>query len=187
MNKTQLTSDKQLTNIVKEKSIVHWEDLLAFVRAIPYGRSSSRTDFSLVITENCGTCSSKHAFLRAVADENDIKDVQLILCMYKMNAQNTPGIGTEMAASGLDFIPEAHCYLKIGVNKYDLTNPTSDLTRIEKDILKEIEIEPIQVGTFKVDYHKKFLKEWIKNDNLDFSFEEVWQIREQCINNLSGN
>jgi hypothetical protein len=41
-----------------------FEALIEKVKNIPYGRNSNRTDFSLVISENKGTCSSKHAFLK---------------------------------------------------------------------------------------------------------------------------
>ena len=43
--------------------------------------------------ENKGTCSSKHAFLKKVADWNNIKNVKLILGMYQMNELNTQKIG----------------------------------------------------------------------------------------------
>lgn len=87
-----LNSNKTLTYLAKSKGLHTWNELLYHVRQLPYGRNKSRTDFSLVISEAKGTCSSKHAFLKSIADENEFP-VKLILCLYKMSEKNTPGIG----------------------------------------------------------------------------------------------
>lgn len=104
----ELKSNKELSKLVKERGITTWNELLPHIRQLPYGRNKIRTDFSLVITEEQGTCSSKHAFLKAIADENYL-NVKLILCLFKMTEKNTPGIGTELTKNGIEFIPEAHC------------------------------------------------------------------------------
>jgi len=64
---------------------------------LPYGRTANRTDLSLVISEQKGTCSSKHALLKEVADLNGIKGIDLIIGIYKMSEANTPGIGDELS------------------------------------------------------------------------------------------
>lgn len=180
----KLKSSRELSKLVKKKDINTWNELLSYVRQLPYGRNKIRTNFSLVITEEKGTCSSKHAFLKAVAQENDL-DVKLILCLYKMTENNTPGIGTELTENGIKYIPEAHCYLIVDKERMDLTNEESDLTRIKSDIIEETEISPEQVGEFKVKYHKDYLRNWANDIDLNLSFEEVWSIREKCIANLS--
>jgi hypothetical protein len=53
---------------------MNFESLLEKVKVIPYGRNLNRHDFSLVLSENKGTCSSKHAFLKDFADKNNIKN-----------------------------------------------------------------------------------------------------------------
>ena len=55
----------------------------------------------------------------------------------------------------------------------------------QKDIIQEKEIEPNQVSKFKVDYHKEFVKSWLKETNSKFTFNEIWRIREKCIENLT--
>ena len=52
------------------------------------------------------------------------------------------------------------------------------------DILEEIEIEPEQVHIFKVDFHKKYLQNWISENEIKMDFKRVWKIREQCIKKL---
>lgn len=163
---------------------MNFDTLIEKVKHIPYGRNSNRTDFSLVISENKGTCSSKHAFLKDYADKNNITNIELTIGIYKMNEQNNQ-IGTTLSENNIDYIPEAHCYLKINGEVVDVTNPSSDFNKIKNDILEEITIEPNQVSDFKVNYHKAFIQNWIIENKISYSFEEIWAIREQCIENLS--
>ena len=102
-----------------------------------------------------------------------------------MSESNTPGIGDIINSSGLNYIPEAHCYIKHDNNKIDITNPLSDLSNIESAVLQETEIQADQIGLFKQEYHKAFLKSWINKNKIDYSLEELWAIRETCIYTLS--
>lgn len=183
--KRKLLSKDPLTKLINHIGICTWEDLLDYVKALPYGRNSNRTDFQLVITEKRGTCSSKHAMLKHVADVNTIPTVKLILGMYKMNGINTPNIGKVLVENGLDYIPEAHCYLKINGKRVDITTAQSDFERLEKDLIQELEIQPEQVAEFKIEYHKDFLKKWNLENKLNLHFKEIWKIRETCIANLT--
>jgi extradiol dioxygenase family protein len=103
------SSTDNLTTLVTEKGIKNWSELIDFTQKLPYGRNENREDLSLVIKENKGTCSSKHSFLKKVADLNNIGNVKLILGMYRMDNLNTPKIGDTILKNGLDYIPEAHC------------------------------------------------------------------------------
>ena len=181
----ELKSKDDLTQLIRSYGIISWEELLNFVQALPYGRNSNRTDLSLIIKEKKGTCSSKHAFLKEVADLNKIPDIQLIMGIYKMTETNTPAIGKVLSNNNLHYIPEAHCYLLMRDKRRDFTNPESDIRKIENDILEELQIQPKQVGQFKVDFHKNFLKQWIMEEGIPLSFEEIWRIREKCIQNIS--
>jgi hypothetical protein len=84
-----------------------------------------------------------------------------------------------------EYIPEAHCYLKINEDSVDITSAESDLKKIKEAILFEQVIVPEQVGEFKVSFHKDYVKKWIKEEKINFSFEEIWDIREECIAFLS--
>ncbi|MBX2828164.1 MAG: hypothetical protein KTR22_08375 [Flavobacteriaceae bacterium] len=158
---------------------------MAHIQKLPYGRNTHRNDLSLVLTENRGTCSSKHAFLKSVAIENNLHDVHLVLGLYKMNQTNTAGIGNILIDAGLDYIPEAHCYLRINGMQRDLTTLQADFSNIEKDLMLEKEITPDQITEFKVIYHKEFIKKWIKKESIPLAFDTIWQLREQCIEALS--
>ena len=173
-----------LTNLLVEKNIKNWSELIEFIRKLPYGRNQNRQDFSLVIKENKGTCSSKHAFLKKIADLNNFDNVQLILGIYNMNNLNTPKIGNIISDNQLEYIPEAHCYLKLNNKRIDITNNDSEINDLAIDIVLEIEIEPEQVATFKVDFHKDYLKKWLLDNKINKSFDEIWKVREMCIEKL---
>lgn len=178
------SSNDNLTTLVKNKGIKNWSELIEFIQMLPYGRNLNREDLSLVIKENRGTCSSKHSFLKKVADLNNFDNVKLVLGMYKMNNLNTPKIGDTILKKGLEYIPEAHCYLKLNNQRIDITNSNSDIENLINDIIEEIEIEPEQVNTFKVDYHKKYLQNWITENEIKMNLVDIWDIREQCIQKL---
>lgn len=180
----------QLSPVFNDKVTIEINDfmeLCRYVQKLPYGRNADRSRPELVLLEGKGTCSSKHAFLKKIADENNHSEVKLILAIFKMNAQNTPGIGDALNDSALDFMPEAHCYLKFDNQRLDFTNPESDFLKIADDILLEKEIQPSDVNEFKVTFHQQFLKKWIFENEIDYSFNEIWALRERCISNLSNN
>lgn len=172
-------------NEVSRKRIMSFEELIEKVKLLPYGRNSNRYDFSLVISENKGTCSSKHAYLKDYASKNNFENVKLFIGIFKMNEQNTTKINPLLSENNLDYIPEAHCYLKINNQPIDVTLAESFYDKIKNDIIEEIEIEPNQVTDFKIEYHQDFLKKWIEKSKQRLTFEEIWIIREKCIQKLS--
>lgn len=183
---TPLHSSQEFTQLVLESGIATWEELLLFVKRLPYGRNADRSDFKLVLTEGKGSCSSKHAFLKIVAEENEIHNVELILAIYKMNGGNTKGVSSVLDSYQIGYIPEAHCYLRVNGSPMDLTSESSHHAHIAKDVLTEEVIQPNDVIQYKVDAHKIFVQQWLKNSELPYSFNEIWSIREECIQALSN-
>ena len=182
----KITSSGKLSQLVRAKGIYTAEQLIQSIQNMPYGRTKNRSNLSLILTENKGTCSSKHAFIKAIATENRFNDLQLIIGVYKMTESNTPNIGNEIERHNLDYLPEAHCYLKFKNQPLDITSENSDFEKIKNVILEEIEIEPNQIGQFKVELHQNYIKNWIVEKEIPMSFERVWAIRENCIINLSN-
>jgi len=90
-----------------------------------------------------------------------------------MDKNNTPKIGIVLIDNAIDFIPEAHCYLKIDGKRNDFTTCQSDSKKLKKDIIEELEIQPEQVARLKVEYHKDYLKKWILNNNSEKRFDEI--------------
>ena len=185
MKPSSFISNRRHTQIAIEAGISSWEELISYVKHLPYGRNSSRSDFSLVITEQKGTCSTKHGFLKEVAIENDFNGVKLMLVLFKMDGINTPKLKPFFSSSTLNYIPEAHSILRIHGIPLDVTHPTSDFSNIEKAVISEIEIQPEQLSAFKTTFHKEYLKNWIAIEKIPISSEVIWKMREYCIELLS--
>lgn len=180
-----LASNDGLTVKIRNSGIDTWVQLIDFIKEMTYGRTSDRRNLNLVWSEQRGTCSSKHAFLKKIADLNKIPHVKLMLCIFKMNTVNFPKIGDALLGAPIKFNPEAHCYLRIDGENIDITTSQSSFAKIKDDIIEEIEIVPEQVFQFKIDYHKDYIKKWILEEKLDLTFNLVWKIREKCIENMS--
>jgi hypothetical protein len=176
------------TKMFLELGVNDYRAAARFVNRLPYGRNSSRVDTLAVLREGHGTCSTKHALLKQLASEQDLA-IALMIGIYEMTERNTPGIGQVLAKYKLACVPEAHCYLRYGGNRIDVTRafegaPAEPISRF----LHEEEIEPVQVGDYKVDLHQRFVRNWLmKNAGISggCAFEEIWRIREECIAALS--
>jgi hypothetical protein len=157
------------------------------VRSLPYERNTRPDVPLIVLTENCGTCSTKHALLRRLAIEQNL-DIALMLGIYEMTEQNTPEVGNVLRKHGLASLPEAHCYLRASGKRIDLTRAIDySLPRAISRFLHEEEIDPTQITNHKTALHKQFLSTWIA-DNHGLggrSLVDVWEIRQECIARLS--
>jgi hypothetical protein len=148
---------------------------------LPYGRNSDRGDFRLVLSEQRGTCSTKHALLAAVALEQRLP-VFLTVGIYDMSEANTPGVGRVLSAHGLGSIPEAHCHLTHAARRIDITRSGIAPKLPIAHFHEEWSIAPSQIGAHKLALHQQHLRRWLcERPDLSFSFEELWRIREACI------
>ena len=151
------------------------------VKNLPYKRTSAKSNLLLVLEEKRGTCGSKHALLKKLAEENGFGNIQLTIGIYKMTPQNTPGIGNTISAK-IQFIPEAHAYLVFDNVRLDFTRANSRPLK-DEDILQEMSIDADEMSLRKEQLHKEFMAQWCQQNNLDFS--KIWEIREVCIQKLS--
>jgi phosphoglycolate phosphatase-like HAD superfamily hydrolase len=159
-----------------------------FIQNLPYGRNSNKNDLASLFTDNCGTCSTKHAILKQLADENNFTDIILLCGLFRMSSLNTPEISSTLNKHGLVFIPEAHNYLKYKNQILDFTKPDADAIDFIDDLIEEIEILPHQITDYKVTYHKKYLEKWLENNTkIKLSLADLWTIREQCISDLGAS
>lgn len=183
-----LASKQNLSTQFRKMGIDSFQKAAEYVQQLPYRRNSDKARLETVLDEQCGTCSSKHALLKQLAFENAQEGIALTLGIFKMNAVNYPETANTLAEYGLDYIPEAHCYLRVDGKILDKTKSGSKAADFENDLLVEIEIQPDQIGTFKVAYHQAFLKRWKEeNPSIPFSYGQLWEIREQCIRDLELN
>lgn len=167
--------------------ITTFQNACQFIASLPYGRNADKNDLKTIFSDNCGTCSTKHATLKKLAEENEFEGLKLMLGIFKMNTQYNPEISETLIKHNLDFIPEAHNYLKIENEILDYTKLNSSASDFEDSLLLEIEILPNQISNYKVEFHKKFLKKWLtENPQINFDLEKLWSVRENCIEKLSN-
>ncbi len=152
------------------------------LRDLPYGRTDDRASYADVLAAGRGTCSSKHAFLAATAEEQDAP-IELVLGLYEMSEANTPGVGEAIAAGGLSVVPEAHCYVRHAGTRIDVTRTAAEPAE-PIAFLHEEAIRPDQIGDYKVRWHQRHLRAWCEPRGHDW--RRIWKIREQCIAALSA-
>lgn len=180
-----LDKTKPYSKLCIDAGFSDFESISNYYKSLPYGRNSDRSNFKLVITEKKGTCASKHAFLKELAIENNQACVKLFVGIYRMNDKNTSGVKPILSKYKLDYLPQAHSYLKINGNLFDMTRSVESESNFIDDLIFEEEISPNQVLDYKRELHQYYLKEWIKNEEIDYTFDEIWSIREESIEILS--
>ena len=172
-----------LTTAITARGVTDFRGAGRYLQALPYGRTANRADFSAVLGEGRGTCSTKHALLAALAHEQKLA-VVLTLGIYKMHERNTPGAGAVLARYDLASIPEAHCYLTYEGTRIDVTRSGASPAEPIARFLHEEAIVPEQIGEYKVALHRRFMRTWVGDHPGTVrgrSFEDVWRIREECI------
>ncbi len=181
----RLKATDEASRRLLDQGLTDLQDAVRYVRDLPYGRTANRGDYLSVLNEGVGTCSTKHALLSHICEHQGIDEVQLTLGIYEMNEDNTPGVGEVLAGYGLEYIPEAHCYLTYEDDRFDFTRADDGAEPIDR-FLAEEPICPAQIGEYKVERHRDFLAGWIDSTAVEMSLDDLWQIREACIEALSS-
>ncbi len=172
----------KLSQQLLQLGIADFHSVIQYVKALPYGRTSNCRNLELVLSEQCGTHSIKHAFLAQVARENQVDEIKLSLCAFNMDRINTDVVGPVLHKYDIEAIPEITCLLKYKDEIFDITTD-SQLPRAE--IISEIEIAPVQIGIFKKRYHLNYIENWLQIEKLYYrSVREIWQIREECLQRI---
>ncbi len=182
----EINSKLIISNKFREMGVCNFTIAIHFIKQFPYGRNADKENLETVFIDGCGTCSTKHALLKQLAIENNFYKVKLYTGLFKMNGKNTPEIKATLEKYKLEFIPEVHCYLKFENETIDVTKANSSPEDFINDLIEEREIQANQITNYKVDYHKEYLKKWLKeNKEIEFTLDEIWAIREQCIQDLA--
>ncbi len=158
-----------------------------YISNLPYKRNLDKSNIQCVFNDLGGTCSTKHAVLRKLALENKHPEIRLILGIFKMDSEYAFKIKNTLQKFNLNYIPEAHNYLKIEDEYFDFTKPDSHYKQFKNKLLIEKEIEYNEITSVKVSFHKDFLMRWIAEENILYNLDEIWKIREQCIKDLQQN
>jgi len=172
----KVLSNSSISSLFKLKGVSTFHEACDFVWKLPYGRTNDQ-GLTAVLLEGKGTCSSKHRLLKGLVDELDIDGVELTVGIYLMNENNTPGVGSVLAQSEFDSIPEAHCYLRYDNHRIDLTRSEVVALKPINQFLKEVAVEAEDLPAFKEPFHYQYIVENYGNDRA----KAVWTCRELCI------
>jgi hypothetical protein len=183
---------KPITQFFVENHVTNLDDACTFIADLKYERPSENTVLAM-LREGRGTCSTKHVALKKLAIEQGYDaDIKLFVGVYKMTTVNTKNIGNILEINGLDYIPEAHTYLKYKNRIFDFTHKNSNAnlfspTAFANDLLYEIEVDADKILLEKANLHRSFLKKWLSEqpDLGHFTVTDIWKIREICIANMS--
>jgi hypothetical protein len=181
-----LKSDFSAFELCKKHSIHTFSELCEFVQHVPYKRISNTSDYSLILSENRGTCSSKHGLLTQALEHHQKNEVELIVGIYLMNSETNPQVTSILKEYQLEKIPEAHCYLRYNGKRYDFTSKHINIEKIEPFLVREQRCESQQLVNWKPMIHRHFMEAWIKRNAIPYSLVELWEIREKCINALEA-
>lgn len=172
---------------IARKALQHgFTDFLSLaehVRQLPYRRPVDKHDILAVLTEQQGTCSSKHRLLAAVAHECSHTEIELVVGIYEMSESNTPGVGAVLKPAGLDSIPEAHCYLRFHDQRYDFTGLSNGSSSPLDSLLSEHVVTPDDLPHEKAPLHHDAISAWAELHGSVFA--DAWSIREACIEALT--
>lgn len=162
-----------------------FQNACTFISKLYYKRNKDKNDILCVFNDQSGTCSTKHATLRKLAIENNYNEIKLILGIFKMDAKYAPKIENTLSTYNLDYIPEAHNYLKINNHYIDVTTPNSQFSDFSDKLIEEYEIEYDEITDRKIEIHKNYLNKWCKKYSV-FDLDQIWKIREECIIDLQN-
>lgn len=177
-----LASSDIISQTFIQRGICDFLSACEHVKNLPYGRTSSRTDFLTVLLEERGTCSSKHGLLARLAEEHNEQEIELIMGIFLMSPETHPKLTEFFKDKIYKVIPEAHCYLRYNGERFDYTSRSSKIDIISSKLVREQQIEPHQVGDWKIKLHQDFIEKWLKRQtDFHYSPEELWNDREKCI------
>jgi hypothetical protein len=174
-----ISGNSALCEEIRSRGFDSFEHLAEHVRKLPYRRTANTGDPLAVLRQGGGTCSAKHQFLATVAQDCGHSEVQLIVGIYEMSEDNTPGVGTVLNAASLTSIPEAHCYLSVEGERFDYTGLSAGSSSPFAALLAEYTVSPTNLSQVKVELHKRAIAAWAKDRSI--SKEAAWATREACI------
>ena len=171
-----LASEPHLSRQFREYGLRTLADAARAILLLPYARARSAY---AVLEEARGTCSTKNAAFVLLAREAGLK-ADLVVDFFMMSEANTPGVGSVLEEAGLSCVLEAHCSARLG-------DVTVDLTGLEGTgsmVVRRMLLNPRRLEQ-KALLHREQLKEWGKGYAPWHTIDELWGIRERCIDALS--
>ncbi|OLS14387.1 MAG: hypothetical protein RBG13Loki_2036 [Promethearchaeota archaeon CR_4] len=118
--KVKLVEKGLISRKFLEIGLLEFSQAIQYVHSVKYGYNSNYDDPLILFKENKGTCTSKHATIARLAEEQDIplfKNVGI----YKMTEEIVTGTQEILTAHDIPYIPMIHCFLVYQQHRFDLT------------------------------------------------------------------
>lgn len=151
-------------------------DAARVILSLSYARAQSPYT---ILEEGRGTCSTKNAAFVLLAREAGLT-ADLVVDFFMMSEANTPGVGFVLEEAGLSSVLEAHCSARLGDVTVDLTG----LRGTSSTVVRRRLLEPLKLEE-KALLHREQLSAWGRTYAPNHSIDELWTIRERCIEALS--
>jgi hypothetical protein len=95
-------------------------DACSYVHELPYGYNSTTDDILILFKEGYGFCTTKHAVIASLAEEQNIP-VHKTVGIYAMNEEIVTGTNHILEKYQLPYLPMIHCFLVYDSYRVDLT------------------------------------------------------------------
>ncbi len=175
-----LKVDMPISSLFVKQGIKTFRSACHYVKNLPY-QQTSIADGVYVIKEKGGSCSTKHHILKRLAIEYGLSEVEMKVGLFKMDGEKLPRVAKVLEKYGLDYIPEMHTFFRVQEQFFDFTFSESFDFPLLQNIEFEQEIEPSQIGAWKDSLHREYLEKYQAQEQLDYSIDELWTIRQECV------
>lgn len=177
----QILGSSPFSNAFLELGISRFSDACRFVQALSLARNTDPTDLLSLLSEKRGTCSTKHALLASLALEQGREDIELMVGIYLMDEVTHPQLKPIFVEHGLIGVPENYAFLRCGQKRYDFSSEGWSLVDFEHRIVREQRCDPNQTHEWKSMIHKHYIGGWLKRQQVDFTIDQIWELREKCL------
>lgn len=165
------------------KNVRTFRRAIEYVYKLQYAPPSEPFNFHLVLKEERGTCSTRHALLVALAKELGLP-INLGLAIYNLTPQRFPELKDILQKFNIPYIPESHNFMVYNNIFLDITFPGDCKILLPSEVNQEEKILPEQIINYKIEVHKKYLEKWYKENDFNFSMEEFNEAHRQCVTKL---
>lgn len=153
------------------------------VYRLAYTPPSEPFNYKLVLSENCGTCSTKHALLAALAIELQL-DLKLGLAIYNLTPDRFPMLSPILQKYKLAYIPESHNFLVYNNSYLDITFPRRCELLHRSDLIDFKLIKPNLITEYKANEYQKYMTTWLQQNASTITMDQFKDIHEQCLKQL---
>lgn len=160
-----------------------------FVHQLPYGYNTDRDAPMGLFEEGRGTCTTKHAVIATLAQEQD-RPIHKKIGIYAMNEALVTGTGAILSKYALPYLPMVHCFLAYKSFRVDLTegNLNGKNSSIE-EFLYTATVEPNISGKDEYLIYREALRKHIltRGEFEGSSIKAILQAREEGLALLKAN